>query len=292
MTPIVFDIESVPNQTEGLLEQLINEVDPPKLEVIEPQNKPDTIAKKEERNRIAIAEWESNRIDIANQKWLDTAKKFTSAEIYCVSFAVGDNEVRNIWPGSAERGMDERYVLETFFREVSSELSKVDPGMSAVVVGHNVLGFDCPLLQVRSIKHGIPMPLWWPVLDKPYHNRIIDTLPMFLAGNKSAPVAGHGKMDYICEFLDIPLKGSEFDDDILTLINGDQLPAREIDGSKVWSLVESGFGGYVAHYCGGDVERTRMMFNKMNAALGVLKISSASQSRQEQYTPIEESIDF
>ena len=58
-------------------------------------------------------------------------------------------------------------------------------------------------------------------------------------------------MDEICEALDIPKKGSEFDGD------------EDIDGSKVWSHVRDGKIDVVSTYCVNDVIRTRAMHKRM-----------------------------
>ena len=136
-----------------------------------------------------------------------------------------------------------------------------------MLVGHNLLAFDLPFVQMRAMIHNVQMPHWWPVLTKPYHDRVRDTMLLWGAGKQAE--SGTGNMDFICSALGIPLKGSEFDDQQIQLADGSMLDCRDISGKNVWQVVEAGRVDLVVHYCEGDVERTMAMFQRMAGVLGL-----------------------
>jgi len=142
---------------------------------------------------------------------------------------------------------DEVDILTAFFDAVSS--ARMHPVGLAVrmdpitVVGHYVSGFDIRFLTQRAIVLGVKLPAWWPHEEKPWGDRIFDTMV------KWAGVKGTISLDNLCFALGIEGKG-------------------DVDGSMVAKMFADGRHEEIAHYARQDVERVRQIHKKMIAAFG------------------------
>jgi predicted PolB exonuclease-like 3'-5' exonuclease len=110
------------------------------------------------------------------------------------------------------------------------------------LVGHNAIGFDIPFLWKRAMILGVKPPREFPRSPKPWGESVIDTMLLWDSQQRAG-----GSMDRICRLLGIPGKG-------------------DMDGSMVWPMYQAGRLTEIAHYCKGDVERTRSMHRRMTFA--------------------------
>ncbi|MEZ5651841.1 MAG: hypothetical protein R3E87_14990 [Burkholderiaceae bacterium] len=264
---LTFDIETIPDQRPGAYDRIFESITPPESYF----NIPDSLksdAAREKRaaeNQEKLQAWEITRVEEAREKWKRTAIDPNAGQVVCVSWMIDDEPVETAW---SENFADEFALLaETFSRMAESVgEQRVD------VCGHNVLGFDLPFMQRRAIVNGLRLPHWWPVLTKPWHDRVHDTLVMWNAGQRAT---GGGSMDMICELLGLPMKGSEFDDEEITLADGSILLAKDMHGSHVWDVIDAGRADIVAAYCAGDVERTRRMYKRIAGSLNLGSFNGA-----------------
>ncbi|MCC2095689.1 MAG: hypothetical protein KDJ29_02285, partial [Hyphomicrobiales bacterium] len=215
--------------------------------------------KRAAENAANLQKWEITRVEEARDKWKRTALDPNAGQVVCLSWMIDDGTVETAW---SENYIDERSILLDAFERMSAAVgeTRID------VCGHNVLGFDLPFVQRRAIINRLRLPHWWPVLTKPWHDRVFDTLLMWNAGQRAT---GGGSMDTICELLGLPQKGSEFDDFEITLADGSTMLAKDVHGGVVWDLVEAGHANIVAAYCEGDVERTRRMYQRIADSLNI-----------------------
>lgn len=113
-------------------------------------------------------------------------------------------------------------------------------------IGHNVLGFDLPVLWAQAMRHNVAIPyLPNPQKLKPWTmgDKLLDTM---LAMKPSlSPTRGWGLAD-MCRLLGIP----------------DPMP--EVDGSMVWDLWQRGRMDELTAYCANDVHMTRQLFTRMS----------------------------
>jgi len=115
------------------------------------------------------------------------------------------------------------------------EFSKMMFG-SPNIVTYNGRRFDIPVIQMRSFKHGVPMP--WLLESKyrygTFHTDLYDHLSIFGAHSP-------GKLDDLCVLIGLPGKG-------------------EIDGASVGKMWEEGNISAICHYCESDVVQTAILY--------------------------------
>ncbi len=257
---LVFDIETIPDQSPGAFDEFYQSITPPDsfFRIPDSLKSAAAILKREEENRENLEKWELGRAAEAEHKWRRTATQPAAGQIVCAAWTLGDDEPRCAW---SEDWANEPAILRAMFEMMNEQVGVYYP----TVVGQNLLAFDLPFVQTRCMIHRIQMPAWWPVVTKPYHDRVHDTMVIWRGGART----GEANMDSICERLGIPLKGSEFDDEVIDIGNGNTLRCDEISGKVVWDVIKAGRADIVAHYCKGDVDRTRRMHKVMIDILGL-----------------------
>ena len=180
MRTFFFDIETIPSQLPGVLDEFKAAVTAPAQ-----YKKPESIAEWLKENRDAEGE----------AAWLKTSFDGGLGHCVAISWAVDDRHpvyVFNDKPGDADH---ERQMLESFF----SSLLGVG---SCKLVGHNIIGFDIPFLWKRAMVLNVKPPFTFPRNPKPWAENVADTMLLW----DSTQRAG-GSMDRICKLLGIPGKG-------------------------------------------------------------------------------------
>lgn len=177
MTPLYFDIETIPCQLDGVRAEFEAAVECPGQ-----YKKPES-----------IAEWlKDNRAAEGEKAWLKTSFDGALGHACVIGFAIGDGA-----PKSYQREHhDEKTLLLDFFSAV------VDIGPAVTFVGHNLIGFDLPFLWKRAMIHGIKPPAHFPRNPKPWSELVVDTMLLWDGQQRAG-----GSMDRICKLMGIPGKG-------------------------------------------------------------------------------------
>ena len=220
MSNLFFDIETIPSQLPGILDEFAAAVTAPG----------------QYKKADSIAEWlRLNRYDEGEKAWLATSLDGGFGQICVIGCAIGDGPTHAYSVGEDLSAGAERMVLRDFFDVVA------DCGAGTRYIGHNVIGFDFRFLWQRAMVLGVKPPFFFPREPKPWSEQVFDTMTSW-AGSKDRI-----SMDRLCRIFGIPGKGN-------------------MDGSKVWQLVQAGKIADVAEYCRGDVERTRALYRRMTFA--------------------------
>lgn len=150
------DIETIPSQKPGMLEEIRATIEPPGS-----MSKPETIAKWLAENADAAAE----------DKWRKTALDGTRGELVVIGFATNDGQ-----PLSHYRslGQSEGDMLQNAFDDMA--LSLAGTLSNPLFVGHNVLGFDIRFLFQRAVVLGIKPPFQLPTDQRYNGERVFDTM--------------------------------------------------------------------------------------------------------------------
>ena len=142
------------------------------------------------------------------------------AKIVCVSFAfIVNGEVRV----QSFSGDDEKEIL----LGVRDIMDRVNP-KGYVLCGHNVKGFDIPMLEKRMIINGIAIPSILPSYDtKPWEMKVIDTKDVWACGAWGTI----GSLELICASLGIESPKN-------TGVKGDEVHSTYWSGGKIEMITE------------------------------------------------------
>lgn len=141
MSYTYFDVETIPDQSEGALERAKESVKVPAN-----YKNPDTIAAYIEEN--------------AQEVWERTALDGWNGHVACIVANGTEYKVDNI--------SIEKSILNYFFRDLKE----------STLVGHHIIGFDIPFLTKRALVLGVKLPPEhiWPRSLKPWDNKVFDTM--------------------------------------------------------------------------------------------------------------------
>lgn len=187
------------------------------------------------KKQEAIDAWMAENKEAAYRK---TALNGGFGQVVCIGYAFNDETVNIAY--SDNWNDDEAKILQRFFDDIKAAYTP-SADMTPVFIGHNIENFDLRFIFQRAIILGIKPPSFLPLNNKSYNNlNVFDTMTEW-AGKRNFV-----SLNELCIALNVPPK----DDDI--------------DGSKVWDYVKSGQINRVAEYCGDDVDKVRVVYNKMN----------------------------
>lgn len=149
MTYTYFDVETIPEQSEGALERAKESIKVPAN-----YKNPDAIAAYIEEN--------------AQEAWEKTALDGWKGHVACI--------VANDFKHSVRDVKDEKQILEYFFSDLTE----------TTLVGHNIIGFDIPFLTKRALVLGVKLPPEHilPRSLKPWDNKVFDTMTAFGGGKE------------------------------------------------------------------------------------------------------------
>lgn len=136
-----FDVETIPDQSEGALERAKESVKVPAN-----YKNPDTITAYIEES--------------AQEAWERTALDGWKGHVACIVVNDRTYELIDI--------KDEKFLIQSFFSSL----------VESTLVGHNIIGFDIPFLTKRALVLGVKLPPEhiWPRNLKPWDNRVFDTM--------------------------------------------------------------------------------------------------------------------
>lgn len=226
MHTLTIDIESIPSQKPGLLEEIKKTIQPP-----------GNITKPE-----SIAKWiQENAAQAAEEKYRKTALDGTLGEIVCIGWKVDDEPADVLYVDkNLPHSRDERTLLDTFFNMVEARMldgqSHYPPFQ---FVGHNILNFDLRFIYQRCVINKIE-PFFPMRQDSRGCNEFLfDTMISWAGwGNRV-------KLSTICDVLGIPVK------------------TGDITGANVWDAVQAGRISEVSEYCREDVNATYEVYRAM-----------------------------
>lgn len=179
MTPMYFDIESIPSQIDGIRDELAKAIEPPGN-----ISKADTVAAWHAEKKPALVE----------DAYLKTSFDGGVGQAVVIGFAVGDGPAHAYSVTDLSRDA-ERKMIKAFFCAVT------DAG-AVQFIGHNVIAFDFPFLWKRAMVLGVKPPWSFPRNPKPWGETVADTMLIWDATQRAG-----GSMDRVCRLLGIPGKG-------------------------------------------------------------------------------------
>ena len=149
---VYFDIETIPDQRDGVLDKYREQVTAP------------ASFKKPESIDAWLAE---NRERAAHEMLAKTSFDGGSGHVCTIGWAINDGEIH---VEHAESIGEERDILSAFFKAM--------PKRDATIVGHNILGFDVPFLLKRAVVLGVELPsdYVFPRDPKPWSKGVFDTM--------------------------------------------------------------------------------------------------------------------
>ena len=233
---IYLDIETIPGQAAGLLDQFVKDVTAPGQ-----YKKPES-----------IKEWLRDNAESAGEEaWRKTSFDGAFGHVAVIGFAIDDGEPVTLYNDNYGQHDAELSLLSTFFVMLDEAVSRELAGgtrstVAPVFIGHNVIDFDLRFLFQRAVMLGVRPPEFVPFHAKPWDGTVFDTMTAW------AGVRNRVALDKMCKAFGVDGKGSEI--------------GEEIDGSKVWDFVRDGRIADVAKYCAGDVERTRHIHKRLTFA--------------------------
>jgi len=168
--------------------------------------------------------------------------------VVAIACALREGDSFRCWSlGSADEG--EAGLLRRFF----DGIEKYTPQL----VSWNGGGFDLPVLQYRSLVHGVSAPRYWDQGDEDrdfrynnyiarYHTRHLDLMDVLsLYQNR-----GQASLDDMARLLGFPGKIG-------------------LDGSKVWEAYQAGEIESIRNYCAADAANTYLVFQRFQLMRGI-----------------------
>ena len=240
-TNLYLDIETIPAQRPDIIAE-IRESQQAKLdEAIASLSAPGNYGPE------AAAKYIANKTDALKAGFdadVDAAYRKTSldgayGQVCVIGWVIDDGDVT-----THQNVNDERRLL-CMFNDAIDDAIQPSALFSTCVIGHNVSAFDLRFLVHRHIIHGIRLH---PVISraakaKPWENeKVFDTMIQW------AGVGNRISLDKLCKAIGI------------------ESPKGDIDGSKVWDVVQAGRIDDVAAYCARDVDAVREIHRRMTFA--------------------------
>lgn len=179
MKDIFFDIETIPSQLPGILDEF----------------KAAVTAPAQYKKADSIAEWlRENRDAEAERQWLNTSFDGGLGQICVIGVALGDDDPVSFAVSDLSTAA-ERQVLSDFFGVVALA------GAGSRVIGHNVIGFDLRFVWQRAMVLGVKPPFNFPRDPRPWGDQAFDTMTAW------SGVKDRISMDRLCRIFGIDGKG-------------------------------------------------------------------------------------
>jgi len=180
-----------------------------------------------------IAKWIDEHADEA---WRRTALDSLHARILCIGVALEDEPVEVCYNEDGDDAGLHRLLswLDERLRMAESD------GSGVSLVGHNIAGFDLPMLLRSAWRLNHPVASQLP--RRPRDGRVVDTGELWRATD---PAPGRTSLAKIATFLGLGEK------------------AEGLDGSKVYDAWHAGEHDRIRRYCAADVELVREIHGRI-----------------------------
>ncbi len=168
-------------------------------------------------------------------------------KIVAISVLFENRDQLNVW-SLGNKDSDEREIIQRFYEGIEQH--------TPTLVSWNGGGFDLPVLNYRSLVHGVQAPRYWETGDEDssfrynnyishFHSRHTDLMDV-LANYQSRAGA---KLDQIATMLGFPGKFG-------------------MDGSLVWDRFQEGAIDEIRNYCETDVLNTYLVYLQFDMIRG------------------------
>jgi hypothetical protein len=248
---ITLDIETIPSQRQGLLDEI-------RASIADNFKAPSDMTK--ERACAELGMTDANEIkftskaralemwahrfkfvkaeEVAQEEYKKTCFDGAQGQICVIGLALDDAApiaiYRDDWQDpDSESGL----IAEAF--ELIGDCYHPNSDRRPLFIGHYITGFDLRFLFQRAVILGIKPPSIIPFHAKPWDESVFDTMVKW-AGNQ-----GSIKLDALCKALGVEGK------------------TEGVDGSMVWQMVQEGRIGEVADYCRDDIAATYRAYCRM-----------------------------
>lgn len=233
---LTFDIETIPDQRDGVYEAIRDAVRPP------------ANYKKQESIDKWLAE---NADDQATHEYQKLALNGLTCEICSIAYAVdGGPDVATI-TRTAGDGVTELDLLYRFAGALQKHYVEWRVAPRPKFIGHNVLNFDLMILRQRCLINGVSLPWRLPVNARHGNDDVFDTMQAW------AGWRGYVKLDELFDAFAPTWEGER------KRIVGRYENVMQFDGSDVHSIFQSGDVQTLADYNALDVEKTLLIHNHM-----------------------------
>ncbi len=226
MSNLFFDLETIPDQREGALQDHLDKIQAPAR-----YKKPESIQKwlKDEGPAAAVEDWKK------------TALEGISGQIVSIAWAFADESVQGFCRRDPESALDERMLLQIFFDKVYDQQKPGEGKHQSITwIGHNLIDFDLRFLYQRAAVGGIKPPFLIPTDARHGSSVVYDTMKAW-AGWK-----GYVKQD-----------------DLYAALGGEPYENDNMDGSQVWDYIQAGRYDEVLEYNKRDVEKLRFNYKRL-----------------------------
>lgn len=195
--------------------------------------KPAGNVKDPEKVAASIAERQKERDAEIEEAWAKTSFDCHQGRLLCVGVAVGDDAPETAYDVTLSNPATMLDLVVSAYREALRRGNG-----RAVIVGHNVKGFDAPWIWRIAVREGHELARLFPF--RKWGEGLADTNELWSATNPR----DYTKLAVICKFLGIEVK-------------------TDLDGSQVWDAYVRGEHERIATYCGSDVGATREAYRRM-----------------------------
>jgi len=180
MTALFFDIETIPSQAPGALEQVRAVIKPPA----------------QFKRADSIAAWHAEHGDeAAEDAYRKMALSPSEGEVCAIGYAVEDDPVSCLVRGIGET---ERDFLARALGAVEAGLYPWRSDTDPLLCGHNLAAFDAPFLRARLWANRLPLPRWLPGAMARHPRELIDTMIAFCGPRDRI------SLDRLCKALRVP----------------------------------------------------------------------------------------
>ncbi|PSL23447.1 ribonuclease H [Dyadobacter jiangsuensis] len=215
MKTVYLDIETIPAQDPSIVDHI-------KEGVKAPSNYKDP-----EKIEAYIAEALEGEV-------LKTSFDGAYGHVVSISVAIDDNDPVNFHAETVDKEVE---ILSQFYSYLE-ENGKINGYTgSTTFVGHNIVGFDLPMLKKRSMILGIKPYGTIPFDGRPWDKNPYDTMTQW-------DVKNYCSLDKLLKAFGLGEKG-------------------EVDGSMVYQMWQDGKHLEIGKYCSEDVTKVRMLHKRM-----------------------------